>query len=103
LFSMNGLALDLAQGLLSAVNGWKAQGVRAHARWLKQRPDVGSAAPAGPAGEARLEIRQPDVIRPAVRADHDRVAAAIVRTVDQQAAHTLRARVIFCGCADMAH
>jgi hypothetical protein len=36
---MNGLTLDLAQGLLSAVNGSKAQGVRAHARWLKQRPD----------------------------------------------------------------
>src|SRR6266478_3151175 len=46
---------------------------------MKVRPNVGTSLAAGLANEPRLEIGQPETIRPLVRADRYRVAAAIVR------------------------
>jgi hypothetical protein len=54
---------------------------------MKVRPDVGTSLAAGFAHEPRLEIGKPDVIGPLVRADRDRVAAMIVRAIDQDPAH----------------
>jgi hypothetical protein len=46
------------------------------------------AAPAASlAGKPRLQIGQPDVIRPTVRAQGRPVAAVIIRTVNQETAH----------------
>ena len=47
---------------------------------------------AGCANETRLNVGQPGVIRPAVNADRNRMTAAIVRAVDQQAANALGAQ-----------
>jgi len=47
---------------------------------------------AGCANETRLNVGQPGVIRPAVTADRNRMAAAIVRAIDQQAANALGKR-----------
>ena len=55
---------------------------------MKVRPDVGTPLAAGLANEACLEIGNPDVIRPLIRADRDREAAVIVRAVDHHAACT---------------
>ena len=41
----------------------------------KQRPDIGAAAPASLTGELRFEIRQPDMIGPAIGVDDDRMRA----------------------------
>ena len=46
---------------------------------IEIRPHVGAALAVGGAGEARLNIREPNVIWPPVGADGERVAAAIVR------------------------
>jgi hypothetical protein len=54
---------------------------------MKVRPNVGASLAAGLAYEPRLEIEKPDVIGPLVRADRDRMAAMIVRAIDQHAAH----------------
>ena len=50
-------------------------------------PHVGAAPAAGRAGEARLDIRQPHMIRPAVGADLDVMAAFVVAAIDQNVAH----------------
>jgi hypothetical protein len=55
---------------------------------IEIRPHVGTVLSAGPADEPALDIGQPKIIRPVVAADRDRVAAAIVGAIDQQAAHT---------------
>jgi hypothetical protein len=55
------------------------------------RPDIGAAFAARCAGELRFEIRQPDIIVPLIAADLYRVAAFIIRTIDQEIAHA--------GCA----
>jgi hypothetical protein len=36
---------------------------------IEVRPDVDATVPAGPTGELRLEIRQPDIIRPLAGVD----------------------------------
>jgi hypothetical protein len=64
----------------------------AHSRYgllvpMKVRPDVSASLAAAFADEAGLNIGEPDVVRPLVRADRDRVAAVIVRAIDQDAAH----------------
>jgi len=56
-------------------------GVGAHACGLKQRPDVGAAMPADLTGELRFEIRQPDLIGPAVGIDHNGMRAFVVAAV----------------------
>ena len=48
---------------------------RAHARLLKQGPDIGAAEAADLAGEFRLQIGEPDVIGPTLSTDHDRMRA----------------------------
>jgi len=63
-------------------------------------PHVGTALAAHRADETKLNGGQPDVIRPAVTADGDRVAAGVVRAIDDDAAHT-SPNVIFCGCTNI--
>jgi hypothetical protein len=55
-------------------DGWRTRnlGFFAHARRLKQRPDIGPAVAASPAGKLRLEIREPDIIGPAASLDLSR-------------------------------
>jgi hypothetical protein len=50
-------------------------------------PHVGAALTADPTGEALLDIGQPGIIGPRIAADRNRVAAAVVGAIDQQAAH----------------
>ena len=49
-------------------------------------PDVCAAPSAGRAGEARLDVRQPYVIWPAIGAKGDGMAATTVDAIDQDAA-----------------
>ena len=49
-------------------------------------PDIRAAPAASLAGEAHLEIGQPNVIRPWVAADSSRMAAPKIRPIDQEAA-----------------
>ena len=51
------------------------------------RADVGAFPAASLAGEPRLDIGQPDVIRPSVAADWCPVAAFVVRAIDQETAN----------------
>jgi len=57
----------------------------------RQRRAVASLT-AGSANEPCFEIRKPDVIRPLLGADPDRMAAMIVRAIDQETAHAPAAR-----------
>jgi hypothetical protein len=54
---------------------------------MKVRSDVSSSLAAGRAYEPRLKIGQPDVVGPAICADRGRVAAMVVRAIDEDAAH----------------
>jgi hypothetical protein len=54
---------------------------------VEVRPDVSPSLAAGLADEPRLEIGQPDVIRPSISADRDRMTALVIRAVDQDSAH----------------
>jgi hypothetical protein len=54
---------------------------------IEIRPYVGTALAAGCAGETILNVGQSKIIRPRVAADGDRVAAAVVGAIDEQAAH----------------
>jgi hypothetical protein len=54
---------------------------------MKVRPDVSTSLAADFADEPRLDIRKSHVIGPLVRADRDRMAALIIRAVDQDPAH----------------
>jgi hypothetical protein len=54
---------------------------------IEVRPDVGASLVTGFAYEPRLEIGEPDVIAPRVRADRDRVAALVIRAIAQDPAH----------------
>jgi hypothetical protein len=56
--------------------------VRSHPHRSEQRPDIGAVFPASLANEQRLQIGQPDVIGPAIRADRDRIAATIIRAIN---------------------
>jgi hypothetical protein len=54
---------------------------------MKVRPNIGPSLAAGLAEEARLEVGQPHVVSPFVRADRNRVAAFVIRAIDQDATH----------------
>ena len=54
---------------------------------IEIRPHIRAALATGRAGETVLDIRQPNVISPLVCHDGDRVAAAIVGAVHEQATH----------------
>lgn len=43
--------------------------------WCPVRPDVGAARPAAGADAARLDVAQPETVRPGVGADRDVMAA----------------------------
>jgi hypothetical protein len=58
-----------------------------HFRRLPIGPHIGTAPAASLADETRLEIGQSDVIGPSIAADRCVVAAAIIGTVDQEAAN----------------
>jgi len=51
----------------------------------KIRPHIRAPLAAGAADEVRLDIGQPDIIVPSLGADRDRVAALVIRAVDQNA------------------
>ncbi len=51
---------------------------------IKVRPDVSPSLAAALAYEPRFQIGEPDVIRPWVSADRDRMAALVVRAIDQE-------------------
>src|SRR5271167_1834790 len=53
---------------------------------MKIRPDVGASLSVGCAYEPRFKIGEPDVIRPSVCADRDRVAALVIRAINQDPA-----------------
>jgi len=68
----------------------------------------GAKLAAGTPDEPRLYVGQPEIIGPAITADRNRMAAAVVSAIEQQATHTLfmSANVILVGrsmphdCAD---
>ena len=67
---------------------------------IEARPHVRASFPARPTDEQRLYVAKPDVIGPAVAADRDRVAAPIIRAIDQETANAHVAHVaggFFCG------
>jgi hypothetical protein len=51
------------------------------------RTDIGASLAANVAGKQRLYVGQPDVIRPSVGAHGRRVAALVVRAIDQETAN----------------
>jgi hypothetical protein len=51
------------------------------------RPDIRAPRAAGLAGEARLDVGQPDIIRPPLGADGRPKAALVIRAIDQQPAN----------------
>ena len=58
------------------------------AKRVPVRPDVlRPAAVAGRAGEMRLDVGQPDVIRPSISCEARAMAAPIIGAIDQHAAH----------------
>jgi hypothetical protein len=65
-----------------------------HPRARKLRPNFGTTLATARAREAWLDVRQPDVVGPAVRIGLDVVAAPMVAAVDQHLAHA--------GCAQLA-
>jgi hypothetical protein len=54
---------------------------------IEIRADVSASLAADLAGEARLDIGQPNIIRPSVAADAYRMAALVVGAIDQKAAN----------------
>ena len=58
---------------------------------IEVRPHICTALAADPAGEALLDIGQSGIIGPAITADRDRVAAAVIRAVDQETANEMTA------------
>lgn len=67
----------------------------AHRRDLFQLKSGRTSAPLfpRPTDEQRLYVAKPDVIGPAVAADRDRVAAPIIRAIDQETANAHVAHV----------
>ena len=51
---------------------------------VKQRPDIGAAVSASPAGKLGLEIGQPDIIVPTASLDHDRMRIVIIAAIDDE-------------------
>ena len=68
--------------------------IGAHARLPKCRPHLGTLFAAGAADKTRLDVGKPDMIRPAIGAGGDVVAAVVVAAVDQHRVDT--------GCAQFA-
>jgi hypothetical protein len=62
-------------------------------RLRKLRPHVCATFAAGSAGEAWLDVRQPDIIAPALCADLGRMAAAVIAAIDQHIADAEGARL----------
>jgi hypothetical protein len=54
---------------------------------MEIRADISASLAADLAGEAGLKVGQPNVIRPSVPADRCRMAALVIRAIDQQAAN----------------
>jgi len=54
---------------------------------MKICPDVRSAFAAFLAHDPIFDVGEPDIVRPPVGADRDRVAAPVTRAIDQDAAH----------------
>jgi len=50
----------------------------------KQRSNIGAAVPTSLTGELRLEVGQPDIIRPLAGIDHYRMRALVVAAVDEK-------------------
>jgi hypothetical protein len=71
-----------------ATNAWRALLTRVLGLFfpVKIRAHVGASLTAGLADEPRFQIREPEMIRPLVRANRNRVAAMIVRAINQEAA-----------------
>ena len=65
-----------------------------HLGLRKNRPHFRAALAAGGAGESRLDVGEPHMIRPAVGADLDVVPTAVVAAIDQHIADA--------GCAHVA-
>ena len=65
-----------------------------HPRVRKFRPGLGAALAAGGTDKAWLNIRQPDVVGPAVGTDLDMVAASVIAAIDQQSGDGPRHRVV---------
>ena len=63
----------------------------AHARLRKVRPDVRATLAAALAYEARLGVRQPHVVGPAVSVGLDMMRATVIAAVDQHIAGAARA------------
>ena len=51
------------------------------------RADVSASPAAAPADEQRLDIGQPNLIRPSVAADRCPMAALVIRAIDQETAN----------------
>jgi hypothetical protein len=60
---------------------------------MEIRADISASLAAGLAGKARLDVGQPNVIRPSVAADRCPMAAFVIRAIDQDAMHA--------GCAHL--
>jgi hypothetical protein len=57
---------------------------------------IRAALAAGGADEVRFDVKQPEMIRPAVRAHRNRMRATIVGAIDQHVAHAGGAHVAEC-------
>src|SRR3974390_1912720 len=60
---------------------------------IELRPHISATMAAGATDEPRLNVGQPGIVRPVVAVDRNRMAAVMVRAIDQQAAHTLGTHV----------
>jgi hypothetical protein len=59
----------------------------AYACAREQAPDVGTSLAAGLADELRLNVGQPDMVRPAIGTHLNRVAAPVIRAIYQEIAN----------------
>jgi hypothetical protein len=69
----------------------KSPGASARLVPIRITPDIGTTLATRRANEPVLDIRQPNVIRPAITVHRDIVAATVVLTKDQEPAHALGA------------
>ena len=73
-----------ANDLCSCANSAVGEVTRGRLIDCKQRPDIGAAVTASPAGKLGFEIRQPDIIGPTASVDHDRMRAVIIAAIDDE-------------------
>jgi hypothetical protein len=71
----------------------------AHPVPVKVRPNVSTSLAARCAYKPRLDIRKPNIIGPPVADNRDVVAAAIIRTVDQEVKKTGDAFKVIFSCS----